>query len=238
MNAEVLCIGTEILLGDIVNTNGAYLARAGNTRHRRLPPVGGGRQQPAAAGQLKACAQPGGYRHHHGRPWPHHDVVTKKAVADYFGLNMEPHEPSVRKIKAFYQWRDVPMTPNNLLQAQVPAGATVFFNDAGFAPGFAVEQGGKTVIMLPGPPNELYPMFEKQVAPFLEKYTGARYAPHLHIFGMGESLVEETLHDLMTASVNHHRPTPSREVQCVSAKAKPRTRPMPSRPMVGVSGTC
>ncbi len=225
MNAEVLCIGTEILLGDIVNTNGAYLARQLATLgidvyHQSV--VGDNSQR--LLDSLKLALSRADIVITTGGLGPTYDDVTKKAVADYFGLHLEPHEPSVRKIEAFYQRRGVPMTPNNLLQAQVPAGATVFFNEAGFAPGFAVEQGGKTVIMLPGPPNELYPMFEKQVAPFLEKYTGATIRSRtIHVFGMGESLVENTLRDLMTSSVN---PTvapyaKSGEVQVrVSAKAE------------------
>lgn len=225
MNAEVLCIGTEILLGDIVNTNGAYLARQLATLgidvyHQSV--VGDNSQR--LLDSLKLALSRADIVITTGGLGPTYDDVTKKAVADCFGLHMEPHEPSVRKIEAFYQRRGVPMTPNNLVQAHVPAGATVFFNEAGFAPGFAVEQGGKTVIMLPGPPNELYPMFEKQVAPFLEKYTGATIRSRtIHIFGMGESLVEDTLRDLMTSSVN---PTvapyaKSGEVQVrVSAKAE------------------
>ena len=225
MNAEVLCIGTEILLGDIVNTNGAYLARqlaslGIDVYHQSV--VGDNSQR--LLDSLKLALSRADIVITTGGLGPTYDDVTKKAVADYFGLDMEPHEPSVRKIEAFYQRRGAPMTPNNLLQAQVPAGATVFFNEAGFAPGFAVEQGGKTVIMLPGPPNELHPMFERQVAPFLEKYTGATIRSRtIHIFGMGESLVEDTLRDLMTSSVN---PTvapyaKSGEVQVrVSAKAE------------------
>ena len=225
MNAEVLCIGTEILLGDIVNTNGAYLARqlaslGIDVYHQSV--VGDNSQR--LLDSLKLALSRADIVITTGGLGPTYDDVTKKAVADYFGLDMEPHEPSVRKIEAFYQRRGAPMTPNNLLQAQVPAGATVFFNEAGFAPGFAVEQGGKTVIMLPGPPNELFPMFEKQVAPFLEKYTGATIRSRtIYIFGMGESLVENTLRDLMTSSVN---PTvapyaKSGEVQVrVSAKAE------------------
>lgn len=204
MNAEVLCIGTEILLGDIVNTNGAYLARqlaslGIDIYHQSV--VGDNSER--LLNSLKLALSRADIVITTGGLGPTYDDISKKAVADYFGLNMELHEPSVRKIEAIYQQRGVPMTPNNLLQAQVPAGATVFFNENGFAPGFAVEQDNKTVIMLPGPPSEMHPMFEKQVAPFLEKYTGATIRSRtLHIFGMGESLVEEKLHDLMTASVN------------------------------------
>jgi nicotinamide-nucleotide amidase len=225
MNAEVLCIGTEILLGDIVNTNGAYLARqlaslGIDIYHQSV--VGDNSQR--LSDSLKLALSRADIVITTGGLGPTYDDITKKAVTDYFGLGMELHEPSVRKMEALYQNRGIPMTPNNLLQAQVPIGATVFFNDTGFAPGIAVEQDGKTVIMLPGPPSEMRPMFETNVSPFLEKYTGATIRSRtLHIFGMGESLVEDTLRDVMTASVN---PTiapyaKQGEVQVrVSAKAK------------------
>jgi len=204
MNAEVLCIGTEILLGDIVNTNGAYLAQqlaslGINIYHQSV--VGDNPQR--LADSLKLALSRADIVITTGGLGPTYDDVTKKTIADYFGLSMEMHEPSVQKIEAMFHHRGVKMTPNNLLQAQVPAGSTVFFNDTGFAPGIAVEKDGKTVIMLPGPPSEMRPMFDTKVAPFLEKYTGATIRSRtLYIFGMGESLVEDTLRSLMTSSTN------------------------------------
>lgn len=204
MNAEVLCIGTEILLGDIINTNGAYLAQqlaslGIDIYHQTV--VGDNPQR--LADSLKLALSRADIVITTGGLGPTYDDVTKKSVADYFGLGMEMHEPSVRKIEALFEKRGIKMTPNNLLQAQVPAGSTVFFNDTGFAPGIAVEQDGKTVIMLPGPPGEMRPMFQNKVKPFLEKYTGSTIRSRtLYIFGMGESLVEDTLRDLMTSSVN------------------------------------
>ena len=204
MNAEVLCIGTEILLGDIVNTNGAYLAQqlaalGIDIYHQSV--VGDNPQR--LSDSLKLALNRADIVITTGGLGPTYDDVTKKAVADYFALGMEMHEPSVRKIEALAQMRGIKMTPNNLLQAQVPAGATVFFNDTGFAPGIAVEKDGKTVIMLPGPPGEMRPMFKNKITPFLEKYTGSTIRSRtLYIFGMGESQVEDTLRDMMTKSFN------------------------------------
>jgi nicotinamide-nucleotide amidase len=204
MNAEILCIGTEILLGDIVNTNGAYLAQqlaslGIDIYHQSV--VGDNPQRLAES--LKLALSRADIVITTGGLGPTYDDVTKKAVADYFGLCMEMHEPSVRKIEDLFEKRGTKMTPNNLLQAQVPAGSTVFFNDTGFAPGVAVERDGKTVIMLPGPPSEMRPMFQEKVTPFLEKYTHHTIRSRtLYIFGMGESLVEDTLRNLMTSSAN------------------------------------
>jgi nicotinamide-nucleotide amidase len=116
---------------------------------------------------------------------------------------METHEPSVKKIEALYAGRNQAMTPNNLLQARVPAGAVVFFNDEGFAPGIAVEQKGKIVIMLPGPPKELEPMVRDHVVPYLMEKEHATILSHtLFIFGMGESKVEDVLRDMMVSFTN------------------------------------
>ncbi len=225
MNAEVLCIGTEILLGDIVNTNGAYLAQqlaalGIDIYHQSVVGDNPGR----LADSLKLALSRADIIITTGGLGPTYDDVTKRTVADCFGLGMELHEPSVRKIEALSELRGIKLTPNNMLQAEVPAGATVFFNDNGFAPGIAVEQGGKTVIMLPGPPSELRPMFRDRVIPYLERYTGDTLRSRtIHIFGMGESQVEDTLRNMMTASQN---PTiapyaKQGEVQVrVSAKAK------------------
>lgn len=204
MNAEILCIGTEILLGDIVNTNGAFLAQqlaslGIDIYHQSVV----GDNPKRLADSLKLALSRADIVITTGGLGPTYDDVTKKTVAGYFGLGMEMHQPSVRKIEALFETRCIKMTPNNLLQAQVPAGSTVFFNDAGFAPGIAVEKEGKTVIMLPGPPGEMRPMFLTKVAPFLEKYTGSTIrSKTLYIFGMGESQVEDTLRDIMVSSSN------------------------------------
>ncbi|MDD5016721.1 MAG: competence/damage-inducible protein A [Eubacteriales bacterium] len=204
MNAEILCIGTEILLGDIVNTNGAYLARelaalGIDIFHQSV--VGDNAQRlkdslELALSRADMVITTGGLG-------PTYDDLTKKTVADYFGIGMETHAPSVKKIEALYKTLGREMTPNNLLQAEVPKGATVFFNDTGFAPGVAIEKAGKTVIMLPGPPNEMRPMFINKVVPYLQKKSGATIrSKTIHIFGMGESQVEDTLRDMMTSYQN------------------------------------
>jgi nicotinamide-nucleotide amidase len=109
----------------------------------------------------------------------------------------------MKKIESFAAARRVAMTPNNALQARVPQGAKVFFNDEGFAPGVAVEQNGKIVILLPGPPREMEPMFKSHVAPYLMGKIRATILSHtLHIFGMGESAVEDQLRDIMVSSEN------------------------------------
>lgn len=204
MIAEVICIGTEILLGDIVNTNSAFLARelaalGIDMYHQSVVGDNAQRLKESLILALKRAdvvITTGGLG-------PTYDDLTKKTVADYFGIGMEMHEPSVKKIETLFERLGRTMTPNNLLQAQVPQGSTVFFNDTGFAPGIAVEQDGKTVIMMPGPPSEMRPMFMNRISPYLQRKTGGMIrSKTLYIFGMGESQVEDTLRELMLASIN------------------------------------
>ena len=204
MIAEVICIGTEILLGDIVNTNSAFLARelaalGIDMYHQSVVGDNAQRLKESLILALKRAdvvITTGGLG-------PTYDDLTKKTVADYFGIGMEMHEPSVKKIETLFERLGRTMTPNNLLQAQVPQGSTVFFNDTGFAPGIAVEQDGKMVIMMPGPPSEMRPMFMNRISPYLQRKTGGMIrSKTLYIFGMGESQVEDTLRELMLASTN------------------------------------
>lgn len=204
MIAEIICIGTEILLGDIVNTNGAFLSRelaalGIDMYHQSVVGDNALRLKDSLALALSrsdVVLTTGGLG-------PTYDDLTKKTVADYFGLDLELHLPSVRKIEEIFKKRNWPMTPNNMLQALVPAQSTVFFNDTGLAPGIAVEKEGKTVIMMPGPPSEMRPMFLNRISPYLQQKTdGVIRSKTLFIFGMGESSVEDTLRELMTTSTN------------------------------------
>ena len=204
MKAEIICIGTELLLGDIVNTNGAYIARelaalGIDTYHQSVVGDNADRLKENLALSLsrsELVITTGGFG-------PTYDDLTKQAVADYFGLGLEMHEPSLQKIESMFAVRRQTMTPNNRLQARVPVGAEVFFNDDGFAPGIAVEKDGKIVIMLPGPPKEMEPMFKSRVAPYLMEKVKATILSHtLFIFGMGESQIEDKLRDIMVGSTN------------------------------------
>ncbi len=207
--AEILCVGTELLLGDIVNTNAAFLSR-------RLAAMG-----IAVYHQTVVGDHPDRLRHAladafegHGRPaadliilsgglGPTYDDLTKETVAAYFGREMELHEESLLRIRDFFVRTGREMRPNNEKQAMMPTGAVVFPNDYGTAPALAVGDGTHTAILLPGPPAELEPLFDEQVTPFLRLYTdGVLISRNIHIMGLGESEVEHRLHDLMLASDN------------------------------------
>lgn len=204
MVAEIICIGTEILLGDIINTNGAFLSKelaslGIDMYHQSVVGDNAGRLKDSlilALSRSDVVLTTGGLG-------PTCDDLTKKTIADYFGLGLVLHEPSVKKMEELFKRREWPMTPNNMLQALVPEGSTVFLNDNGLAPGVAVENDGKTVIMMPGPPSEMQPMFSERISPYLQQKTGGVIrSKTLYIFGMGESSVEDTLRDLMVSSTN------------------------------------
>ena len=136
---------------------------------------------------------------------PTYDDLTKETVADYFGRTMEMHEESLATIRGYFARIGRVMTKNNEKQAMMPVGALVFPNHYGTAPSLALcnEDETRTVIMLPGPPGELCPLFEEQILPYLKKRRDSvLVSKNIHIFGMGESAVEEKLKTLMTESEN------------------------------------
>lgn len=204
MIAEIISIGTELLLGDIVNTNSAFLARqlsqlgidvfhqsvVGDNENRLKESI------LAALSRSDVVVTTGGLG-------PTYDDITKKTVSRMFDVPLVEHKPSEQKIKDFYANRSMDMPANNLLQAEIPFGATVFPNDTGFAPGVALTNNAKTIIMLPGPPSEMCPMFENYVSSYLQDKTNSIIrSKTINIFGMGESAVGDALIDLMTCSCN------------------------------------
>jgi len=204
MNAEILCVGTELLLGDITNTNAAFLSR-------QLAALGIGCYYQSVVGdnaeRLKESVKLAFSRADMvittGGLGPTYDDITKETMAECFGLEMELHQPSLDHIRAVLGRLSREFTKNNEKQAYMPKGATVFENGRGTAPGLAIEGKGKLAIMLPGPPAEMTAMFEKKVRPFLQARTDKLFLSHtVHLFGIGESTVENLLHDVMTERTN------------------------------------
>lgn len=207
LTAEILCVGTELLLGDIVNTNAAYLSRQLaelGIRVYKHTAVGDNPERLRRA--LDAAFTEADIVITSGGLGPTYDDLTKETVAAYFGKKMVMHEDSLKAIKAYFERTGRVMTKNNEKQAVMPEGATVFPNHYGTAPSLAIRGGendSKTVIMLPGPPGELTRIFPEQVRPYLEKRRGTTIvSKNIHIFGMGESAVETCLAELMTEAVN------------------------------------
>ena len=197
--AEILCTGEELLLGDIVNTNAAFLSE-------RLTDLGICVYHHSVVGddphRLGECVEEGLSRSDiviiSGGLGPTKDDLTKETVAALFGRKMKLHEPSLADIKSYFERTGRVMSKNNEKQAMMPEGAIVFPNHFGTAPALALERDSKSVIMLPGPPSELIPLFFEQVEPYLKsKISQAIVSKNIHIFGMGESAVAERIDALL-----------------------------------------
>ena len=204
--AEILCVGTELLLGDIVNTNATFLsarmAELGISVYRHTV-VGDNPERLSAA--LRDALAHADLVITSGGLGPTYDDLTKETVAACFGRKMAMHAPSLEAIRSYFQKTGRVMTKNNEKQAMMPEGAIVFPNHFGTAPSLALcdEENNKTVMMLPGPPGELENIYYEQVLPYLRERRDTVLVSHnLHIFGMGESAVENCLRDLMTEAQN------------------------------------
>ena len=203
--AEILCVGTEILLGNIVNTNATEISRG-------LAEVGVGLYHHTVVGdnpqRLKEALEIAFGRNNlvitTGGLGPTYDDLTKETIAAYFGRSLEMHVPSEKAIRDFFARWNRPMTENNLKQAMMPQGCIVLPNPNGTAPGCIIEgEDGKVAIMLPGPPREMTPMFRDQVMPWLQQRSGQVLRSHnVHFFGIGESALEAQLHEKMEQMEN------------------------------------
>lgn len=204
MNAEILCIGTEVLIGDIVNTNAAYLGK-------RLSEAGFNVYYHTVCGdnpaRMTECMQLALSRSDlvfiTGGLGPTYDDITKEVAAKLFGLPLVEHAEILERLQAYFASRGRVMTANNRKQALLPQGAHIFENRFGTADGLAVTDGKKTLILMPGPPREMRPMLENEVLPYLAaKSDHVLVSSNVNIFGMGESAVESALADFMKTSEN------------------------------------
>jgi nicotinamide-nucleotide amidase len=204
MVAEILCVGTELLMGQVVNTDAQFLsqelAKIGVSVYRHTT-VGDnpGRLKEAfltAFGRSDIVIATGGLG-------PTMDDLTKETIAEALNMKMLLHQESLDKIASFFIKLGRPMTPNNEKQAMFPEGSIVLKNDRGTAPGCIVETNGKIVVILPGPPRELTYMYEHEVLPYLEARSNVRFhSVNVRFFGIGESDLENRLKDLMEAQTN------------------------------------
>ena len=201
---ELISVGTELLLGNIVNTNAAYLSEkcaflglscyyqsvVGDNEERLAEAV------KTAMGRSRFVILSGGLG-------PTQDDLTKETVAKVLGKDLIMDEESRIRIKDYFAQlsRDIP--DNNWKQALVPEGSKVLANDNGTAPGLIVSEGETHFILLPGPPGEMIPMFEQEVVPYIQQLVpGVIYSQTVKICGIGESRVEEMIRDLIDAQGN------------------------------------
>lgn len=204
MKAEIISVGTEILIGDITDTNSAYISR-------QLAELGINCYYHSTVGdneaRLKAVFSQAFERSDvvffTGGLGPTYDDMTKEIVADVLGLEMAFDEASYQRIVDIFETSTRKLTENNKKQAFAPVGSKILTNYNGTAPGILVEHEGKVVILLPGPPHELKPMFERWVIPYFSKETGLTIVSRrVYLFDIGESLVEDILQEKMRTYTN------------------------------------
>ncbi len=204
MNAEIITTGTELLLGEIVDTNAPFIARqlrsigvnlfykitVGDNRARLAEAI----RQALARSDVVIIT---------GGLGPTVDDITREAVADATGRPLELRETIVDHLRAFFTQRGRPFTENNLRQAYLPQGAIMLPNPIGTAPGFIVEVDDKAVIAMPGVPREMERMMTEQVVPYLKNRMNEQaviMARILHTAGVGESVIDHRISDLMRLS--------------------------------------
>lgn len=222
MKAEIISVGTELLLGHTVNTDTVFVARELSALGMDLLYCCIVGDNPTRLRSALACAfERSELIITTGGLGPTNDDLTKETVARMAGVKLVLHEESLEHIKHYFKGRSI--SENQQKQALLPEGCTVFRNDAGTAPGCAFKTATKKiVVMLPGPPSELVPMLEKSVVPYLkQQQTAAIHSKMIRTFGIGEGAGAQLLTDL-TESENPTVATYAKENEMfvrVTAKA-------------------
>lgn len=221
---EILSVGTELLLGNVANTDAQILSQGLSELGLNVfwHTVVGDNPQRAreavsiAKSRADVIITTGGLG-------PTCDDLTKNVLAEAFGKKLVFDEPSAQRIRDWFQRTGRTMTDNNLQQAMLPEGCTVLVNDWGTAPGCAFAAEGVHVIMLPGPPSECRPMFHHRAKPYLRSLSEGIIASHtVKLFGIGESSMEAQLREQMNAMTNPTLAPYAKEGECelrVTAKA-------------------
>ena len=209
MTTELIFVGTELLLGDIVNTNGAYLAKKCAALGLSLyyQSVVGDNEERLGE-MIKTAAKRSDIVILCGGLGPTEDDLTKETAAKAMGKELVENKHSRKRISAYLEnyvkgHADRKITENNWKQAMIPEGAIVIDNDNGTAPGVIMEEDSSTLILLPGPPNELIPMFEDKIFPYLRgRLPEIICSEVIKICGIGESQAEDQIRDLIQAQSN------------------------------------
>lgn len=204
MKCEILAVGTEILLGDILNTNAQYLSRelaelgfdvyyhevVGDNKERILKAL------ETSFNRSDIIITTGGLG-------PTKDDMTKELVSEFLGMKMCLHEESLKSIKEYFNKMGREFVKSNEKQAYFPKEAIILKNSNGTAPGAVFEKNNKAIIVLPGPPKEMEIMFKEEVKKYLKKYSDdVIISEVLRIFGIGESKAEEKLQDIIDNGIN------------------------------------
>ncbi|MDO5422895.1 MAG: competence/damage-inducible protein A [Eubacteriales bacterium] len=205
MVVELISVGTELLLGNIVNTNAAYLSRKCailglSMYHQSVV----GDNEERLSDTLRTALDRSDVVILSGGLGPTKDDLTKEIAAEVLEMPLVEDSHSRKRIEEYFKNSQFKIiTDNNWKQAMVPEGSIVIDNQNGTAPGIIMEKNGKSVILLPGPPNELVPMFENDIFPYLNKLQPETISSSMvKICGLGESYVETQIADLIEKQSN------------------------------------
>lgn len=216
MKATILSVGTELLFGQITNTNTVFLSQQLNllgfdVMYHYTVGDNPQRLEEIIHMAFKDCdlvLTTGGLG-------PTQDDLTKEIACRVMEDQLVLHEPTMERLYSFFEKQNRQMTENNKKQAYMPSRAVVFKNNQGTAPGFALEKDGKYIICMPGPPKEMTCMFQERVLPYLEeKSEGTIYYRMLRIFGIGESALETKLLPLINEQTDPTLATYAKEGEC------------------------
>ncbi|HZX20875.1 MAG TPA: competence/damage-inducible protein A [Clostridia bacterium] len=204
MRAEIIAVGTELLLGETVNTNAQYIARelanlGIDTYYQSVVGDNVERLYEAykiAFGRADLVITTGGLG-------PTKDDITKEVAAQFLNKKMVPHEESLEAIHEFFAKRGLPVNDGNRKQGYFPEGSIVLPNSVGTAPACIIEDKNIKLILLPGPPRENVPLFETHIIPYLQKYRDKVFVSRtLNVTGIGEGQMEEMIMDIIENQTN------------------------------------
>lgn len=204
MTGEIVCVGTELLLGDIVNTNAQYLSRelAGLGVSVYYQSVVGDNEE-RLLGSIELAKSRSDIVIFSGGLGPTSDDITKETLAKALNKTLYQNNNVAAKLKDFFEKRNHSMCHNNMKQAMIPEGAIILDNQNGTAPGIILEIDNQTFVVLPGPPNELKPMFEQFVIPYIRsKSKECIISKTLKLINIGESTVATYLQEIIDNQIN------------------------------------
>jgi nicotinamide-nucleotide amidase len=196
MKAEIINIGDELLIGQVVNTNASWMAAELNKagiKTVRISAIADDKEDIVQA--LNQASQRADIILVSGGLGPTKDDITKKTLAEYFDSGFYFHEPTYQQIKKIFEARKIPLTETNRQQAEIPEKCIPLKNKNGTAPGMWFEKGGKVFVSMPGVPFELKPMMSEQVIPKLQQKfnLGIIYHKTIMTTGIVESVLAEKI---------------------------------------------
>lgn len=216
MKTAIISVGTEILFGQITNTNTVFLSQqlnllgfdvlyhytVGDNSKRLKETI------ETAFSDCNLIVVTGGLG-------PTEDDLTKETICEVMGDDLVYDEESNRRLEEHAKTLNRIMTPNNYKQAMMPSSAIIFNNDQGTAPGFAIEKENKIIIAMPGPPREMEAMYFSEVASYLSGFqVGTIFYKSLRLFGIGESALENSLIELISGQTDPTIATYAKEGEC------------------------